>query len=98
MIKKDLAKEIYDSTSLSMKDSEGIIDFILVKMRNALENGDDISLRGFGTFKLVTRKAKGARNMITGERVVIPEHTEIKFIPGIEMGTNIRNLKRKENE
>ncbi len=44
-----------------------------------LRENDRITLRGFGTFKVVDRKARKIRNIRTGELITIPPYTTIKF-------------------
>jgi nucleoid DNA-binding protein len=53
-------------------------------------NGHSIFLRTFGTFKLVTKKPKKARNITAGTAVYIPEQTGIKFKPAIELAAQIK--------
>ena len=43
--------------------------------------GERVILRGFGTFKEVTKKARKAKNPKTGEIVDVPERTVIHFKP-----------------
>lgn len=40
-----------------------------------------VEVRGFGTFELVRRKARRARNPRTGERIEIPARTAVRFSP-----------------
>ncbi|WP_460181673.1 HU family DNA-binding protein [Thermodesulfovibrio sp. TK110] len=47
-----------------------------------------MKLPGFGTFKVVTRKARNARNPKTGELVKVPQKKLLRFTPTLEL----RNL------
>lgn len=49
---------------------------------NLKEEGDSITLVGFGTFHVVKTKERNARNIQTGESIVVPEKLRIKFKPG----------------
>ena len=51
-----------------------------VRIAKALEKGDSVSLIGFGTFKIVERKARKGRNPQTGEEIYIAESKVPKFV------------------
>ena len=48
----------------------------------ALKNGDAVSISGFGSFKVVNRKARKGRNPRTGKEIQIPASKAVKFTPG----------------
>ena len=54
-----------------------VVDLLLETISKALSDNEHIELRGFGSFKVKTRKARVARNPRTGERVNVPE----KIVP-----------------
>ena len=45
------------------------------------KSGDSIILKGFGTFKTVTKAARTGRNPITGDEISIPAKTSLHFKP-----------------
>lgn len=96
MIKKDIATKVYEKTTCRRKDAGRLTDFVFSTMRQALENGEDIFVRGFGTFKIVTRKAKLARNINTGAKIIVPERKEIKFIAARDLAAVIKNVSVKK--
>ena len=58
------------------------VDCFIDLVRQALRNGEKVSLVGFGTFMVKTRKPKMGRNPRTGEKVTIPERKAAVFKPG----------------
>lgn len=48
----------------------------------ALANGNEVKLVGFGNFKTSERKARTGRNPATGEAIQIPAKTAVSFIAG----------------
>ena len=84
MTKQDLAKELANkaNVNISAQQAADTIDTLMGIMYDAFIKGNSIHLRGFGTFKVVTRKPKRARNIYTGTSVMVPERTAVKFIPG----------------
>ena len=61
------------------KDIEKIIDIILFEISEALCRGESIQIRGFGTYKIKTRKARIGRNPKNSETIQIPEKKGIKW-------------------
>ena len=55
---------------------------VLSCITDALENGDSVSLIGFGTFKVADRKARQGRNPQTGEEMYIAASKVPKFVAG----------------
>lgn len=47
----------------------------------ALEDGQNVTIRGFGRFETHVRKAMVRRNPATGAEVVVPEHRVLGFHP-----------------
>ena len=81
MNRNDLVKEaqkvIPDSAS-----ARNAVDSLLENIRTALQNGESVTLSGFGTFKPVVRQARTGRNPRTGETIAIPARQTVKFLPG----------------
>jgi nucleoid DNA-binding protein len=81
MTKQDLIRELSDNIDISVADAFSAVTSIVEIMSNTLQQGESIYLRGLGTLKVVTSKPKKARNISTGETVMIPERKRVKFIP-----------------
>ena len=56
------------------------MDCVLSSIVEALGKGDTVSLIGFGTFKVVERKARKSRNPLTGEEIYIAASRVPKFV------------------
>ena len=79
MTKKELISRISGDINLTTSDVQIVVDSALQEILNALEHGERIELRGFGTFKIMTTKPRKGRNIQTGELVDIPERKKVKF-------------------
>ena len=66
----------------SKKEAQAAVDCTLSTIMKTLKNSDDVKLSGFGTFKLVKRKARKGRNPQTGEPIKIKAVKVPKFSPG----------------
>lgn len=85
--KDDLAQGLVENERVNISKSQALnaIDDITASVENALLNGQTIVLRGFGTLKVVERKAKVARNIKAGTMVTIPAHKTVKFTPSKQL-------------
>lgn len=71
MNKSDLINAIAAKAGLMRKDGEAALNAITECIEEALENGDKVTLTGFGTFEVRDRAARVGRNPQTGEEIKI---------------------------
>lgn len=88
MTKADLVDEIARNSDFTRKDAEVIVQTVLDSIVEALQDGDKIELRGFGTFRLRERRARRGRNPKTGEVVDVPA----KKVPHFKPGKDLKDL------
>ena len=81
MNKGDLINEVANVVS-TKKEAQEAVDCVLSSNTNAMKTGDTVTLVGFGTFKVVERKARKGRNPQTGEEIDIKASKAPKFTPG----------------
>ncbi len=92
MTKADLVEEVSGKTGLTRTDVAVVVDGFLDAVKRSLENGNNIEIRGFGTFKIKQRKARKARNPRTGEEVPVPDRKVPVFKPSNEFKSLITKL------
>jgi DNA-binding protein HU-beta len=80
--KDDLVAAVASRTGLSKADAAKAIDCMGDSIKEALRNGSDVRLVGFGTFRVTHRQASIGRNPRTGERIHIPASNQPKFKAG----------------
>lgn len=69
----------------TLKQTEIIVGTIFDSVKEALSRGEKVELRGFGNFRLKTRRPRKARNPKTGESVNVPGKKVIYFKTGKEL-------------
>lgn len=72
MNKSELIAKIAEKSGLNQKDAGKALDGLTQAISDALANGENVTLVGFGTFKVTQRQAKTGRNPQTGETIQIP--------------------------
>lgn len=89
-----LAERFPDQTPLDTKLS---VLAILDALSGALARGDRVEIRGFGTFRSLSRPARTGRNPKTGEEVEIPEKRILLFKPAqaLREGVNLQALRAR---
>lgn len=85
MIKQDIVRKVSESLGITLDEAYAIVEVTLSALGEGIANGEDIFIRGLGTFKIITRKPKKARNISKGTFVEVPEHKAVKFIPCKEL-------------
>ncbi|MEW5983600.1 MAG: integration host factor subunit beta [Acidobacteriota bacterium] len=85
MTKAELVEEVSRVSELTKKHSEVIVDTVFRSIVQALQRGEKIELRGFGSFRLRQRESRKGRNPKTGERVDVPPKRVPYFKPGKEL-------------
>ncbi len=81
MNKGDLINEVAKSVS-TKKEAQEAVDCVFSSITKAMKAGDPVTLVGFGTFKVVERKARKGRNPQTGEEIDIKASKAPKFTAG----------------
>ena len=80
MVRSELLQKLCDHHSnLPRKDVKKILEIIFFEIEDALYRGENVEIRGFGTYKIVRRKARVGRNPKNSESVQIPEKNAIKW-------------------
>lgn len=81
MRKADLVNKISDKTGVPKVDTLVIIESMLKEIKDSLREGENVYLRGFGSFIIKTRAKKIGRNIKKNTAIVIPAHNIPAFKP-----------------
>lgn len=81
-----LAAEIAETTGISRRDAESVVALVFRSIAEALAAGDEVEIRGFGSFRLRNRRARVTRNPRTGETVIAPP----RQVPFFRAGKKLR--------
>ena len=91
MTKADLVEEVIRATELPRKESEAIVETIFDSIIQALQTGDKIEIRGFGSFRTRERRGRTGRNPKTGAKVDVPAKRIPFFKPSKELKDYVNN-------
>ena len=79
MTKADIVEKVSEQTGFTKVETDYIFNTILDTIKNSLENGERIVIRGFGNFTVKHLPGKEARNPKTNEKVWVKERYLPKF-------------------
>jgi len=82
MTKAELVTQVALKTELTKQQTAEVIDLLLQCIIEALEEGDKVELRGFGSFRRRDRRPRQGRNPKTGEAVEVSAQTVPFFKAG----------------
>ena len=89
MSKAQLVEEVVSQTGLTKRASGEAIGAVIDGITDALVRGERVTLVGFGTFRMVTRKARTGRNPQTGGAIQIPTKKVPKFVAGTALKAEV---------
>lgn len=79
--KYDLACEVADQMKIKVDEAQKMVDAVFGSMKSIILKRQDITIRGFGRFRVKTVIGKSARNMQTGEIFVMSDYVTVKLKP-----------------
>src|ERR1700676_4376972 len=85
MTKAEFVESLANTLNQTKRESERVLEAVVDVLKQALQRGEKIDLRGLGVFKVRETKPRQARNPRTGEALSIPARKAAVFKPGKEL-------------
>ena len=96
MTKADIVSKISDKLGIEKGDVQATVESFMEEVKASLEGGDNVYLRGFGSFIIKTRAEKTGRNISKNTTIKIPTHNVPAFKPakvfvdGVKTGLEVK--------
>lgn len=81
MTKADIVNQIAEKTGIEKVDVQTTVEAFMSAIRGSLESGENVYLRGFGSFVVKKRAQKTGRNILKNTTIIIPAHYIPSFKP-----------------
>lgn len=81
MTKAEIVKEISLKTGIEKKIVMQVVEGMMETIKSSMTNGEDVFLRGFGSFIIKHRAEKTARNISKNTTMIVPAHNIPAFKP-----------------
>jgi integration host factor subunit beta len=88
MTKSELIDAVAQRTKITKSRAEQVVNTVFETMTTAMEHGEGIEIRGFGSFTVRHYKAYNGRNPRTGKPVPVPN----KRLPFFKVGKELKEL------
>ncbi len=96
LTKADLAKHLDEEIGLTNREAKEIVDEVFKRIINALINGQQVKISGFGNFTLHDKKERPGRNPRTGEEVPVTARRVVTFHSGQKLKARVEKHVGKE--
>jgi DNA-binding protein HU-beta len=95
--KNDLVERLAEEHELTKVFARELVDSLFDTIMAAAQKGEEVSIFGFGRFRVAERAARKGRNPRTGEAVKIAASKSLKFTPArsLKAGLNAKRRSRK---
>lgn len=89
MTKAEIVTDIAKSTGIDKKSVHAVVEQFMNVVKDSLAHGENVYLRGFGTFQIKRRAEKTARNINKNTTLIIPAHNIPAFKAAVAFRENI---------
>ena len=89
--RNDLATKLRERFGFTAAQSGDLVDLIFSEICESLTNGEEVKFAGFGTFKILDKSARVARNPKTGETAIVSARRVASFRPSNEFRARVSN-------
>ncbi|SZD71507.1 Px [Candidatus Ornithobacterium hominis] len=81
MTKAEIVSNISNKLGLEKSDTQSVVEAFMEEVKTSLTQGENVYLRGFGSFIIKTRAQKTGRNISKNKSIIIPAHNIPAFKP-----------------
>ncbi len=91
MTKAEIVAEIAQRTGMEKVNIQEVVEEFMTVLKGSLKKGDNVYLRGFGSFIIKKRAEKTGRNISKNTTIIIPAHNIPSFKPSKSFVEDVKN-------
>ena len=91
LTKADIAESLYEELGLNKREARELVEIYFDELKEALSNGKQVKLSGFGNFDLRDKKERPGRNPKTGVDTAISARRVVTFKPGQKLKSRVES-------
>ena len=95
MTKADIITDIAEKTGIEKLSVQASVEAFMKSVKNAMEKGENVYLRGFGSFIVKKRAEKTGRNISKNTTIIIPAHYIPAFKPAKTFTEEVKKSVKK---
>ena len=89
LTKAEISERLFEELGLNKREAKEIVETFFEQIRQALQEGAQVKLSGFGNFDLREKKQRPGRNPKTGEEIPISARRVVTFRPGQKLKARV---------
>ncbi|MBQ8868052.1 MAG: integration host factor subunit beta [Bacteroidaceae bacterium] len=90
MTKAEIVSEIASKTGIDKREVLMVVESLMDTIKTTMTNGEEVFLRGFGSFIIKRRAEKTARNISKNTTMIVPAHNIPAFKPAKEFQQKLK--------
>lgn len=90
MTKAEIVSNISNKLGLEKNETQSVVEAFMEEVKTSLTQGENVYLRGFGSFIIKTRAQKTGRNISKNKSIIIPAHNIPAFKPSKTFVENVK--------
>ena len=90
MTKAEIVSEIASKTGIDKREVLMVVESLMDTIKSTMTNGEEVFLRGFGSFIIKSRAEKTARNISKNTTMIVPAHNIPAFKPAKEFQEKVK--------
>ncbi len=91
MTKAEIVADIANKTGIEKVTVQHTVEAFMDAVKNSMVKGDNVYLRGFGSFVIKKRAEKTGRNISKNTTIIIPAHNIPAFKPAKTFVSEVKN-------
>ncbi|BDP33349.1 HU family DNA-binding protein [Vibrio sp. Vb5031] len=95
LTKRDLGRSLQEVLPVASREAESLVTDIFQQISDELQNGNEVSLHGFGQFRILEKNSRPGRNPKTGEACDISARKVCVLKPGTQLKISAKNNAKK---
>lgn len=97
LTKADIANRLFEEIGLTKRESKEIVELFFIQISDALANGQQVKISGFGNFELNDKDERPGRNPKTGEMIPVSARRVVTFRSGQKLRARVEVYSGKES-
>ncbi|MBW7848118.1 MAG: integration host factor subunit beta [Bacteroidales bacterium] len=91
MTKAEIVADIAAKTGVEKAAVQAVVESFMEAVKDSMMNGENVYLRGFGSFTIKRRAEKTGRNISKNTTIIIPAHNIPSFKPAKSFVAQVKN-------
>lgn len=96
LTKADIAEQLFQEIGLTKREAKEIVELYFSRLGNALRNGQQVKLSGYGNYELHDKNERPGRNPKTGEEIPVSARRVVTFRSGQKLRARVEKYAGKD--